>query len=141
MTLSKHSENTDELRQTVRQLHDFIDLQAATPGRGKHLMAVLKAVKRLGNGRALERALLAFGQMTAPSLRATKSSSTIGVQPTAVARRKMALGGRKRVFAGRRVCQSQFSGQPLQAAKRKKVTAPHSLSSCLARNVSVPKAH
>jgi len=95
VTLSKPSENTDELRKTVTQLVEFIQDQATIPGRGKHLMAFLKAVKRLGNGRALERAFLTFGHMTAPSLRATKSSSTIGVQPTAVARRKIALGGRK----------------------------------------------
>jgi len=125
-------------------MHAFIDEEGAmgaTPEARKYLTAMDKTIKRLGRGPALQRAMLAFGQTTVPSLRAIKSSTTIGVQPTAVARRKIPLGGRKRIHAGRRVSAAKSADKLLQVAKRRKAPAPHSLSQCVGSNVSLGKSH
>ena len=144
MTLSKPSENTDEWLQALAIMHEFVDKVAAkadTPEARKGLLAMSKTVTRIGMGPALYSAMLNFGQKSLHSLRATKRSTTIAVQPTAVARRKMPLGGRKRIHPGRPASAMQSAANLPQVAKRRRAPAPHSLSQCVESNRSLGKSH
>ena len=68
-----------------------------------------------------------------------QSSTQIGVQPLAVARRKIPLGGRRRLQAGR-PSKSTFAAEHSLAKKRRRV-APHSLGQCVDANISLGKTH
>ena len=68
-----------------------------------------------------------------------QSSAQIGVQPLAVARRKVSLGGRRRLQAGR-PSKSTFFAEHSLAKKRRRV-APHSLGQCVDANISLGKTH
>jgi len=67
VTLSIPSENTEELLQTISGLHTFIDDVEASHRRHKHMIVTDKAIKQIGNGFAIERAMLTFGQIAVPS--------------------------------------------------------------------------
>ena len=77
---------------------------------------------------------------------------SIGVQPTAVARRKAAMGGRRHLTSGRptkraAVAEHGYSRTRTErvlgvhATKRSRVAAPHSLSHATSMNVALGKTH
>ncbi|KAJ8032144.1 hypothetical protein HOLleu_25583 [Holothuria leucospilota] len=88
---------------------------------------------------------------TYKSGRALQTSSKIGVQPTAVARRKMPMGGRRRLTVGRPskssfTSEHGYSKRALSLTRSslphgKRLAAPHSLSHCVSSNISLGKTH
>ncbi|ELT91018.1 hypothetical protein CAPTEDRAFT_223758 [Capitella teleta] len=103
---------------------------------------------------ALISAMTCFGKYAgaAASLKARRqsrlqTSKTIRVQPTALARRKMLVGGRKRMALGRQ----PFQARAINHSKRKEPgvfasaivpkRAPHNLSSCVSSNNQLGKTH
>ena len=76
------------------------------------------------------------------------ASKHIGVQPTALARRKMALGGKRQLTLGRppkaistdhtKERGTNFSGQVMPKRKPK---APHNLKKCVKENMQLGKNH
>ena len=95
-------------------------------------------------------ALSSFGKYSGVSTegKVIASSKRIGIQPTAIARRKHRLRGKKVVRAGRptkkflSTLQKQASSSPqiLRAVLPKK-KAPHNLSVCVMNNQSLGKTH
>jgi len=100
----------------------------------------------------LESALHCFGKYTgaAPALssrRRLTSLKTIGVQPTAVARRKMAVGGRKRCYVGRapRAAFTAEHGYTVNSGDKRHVMprrrAPHSLAAAVSNVQALGSTH
>lgn len=83
---------------------------------------------------------------------ALQTSTQIMVQPTSISRRRMALGGRRRLHVGR-PCKvdhtSEHGYSKKKATKvsmsqlppRRKPSAPHSLSHCVSANINLGKTH
>ena len=68
-----------------------------------------------------------------------QTSTAIGVQPTAVSRRKAPLGGRRSLGAGRPP-KSTRRDHPYDRKGRSK-SVPHNLSFCVQENTSLGKTH
>nr|XP_054757554.1 uncharacterized protein LOC129263679 [Lytechinus pictus] len=79
------------------------------------------------------------------------TSKKIGVQPTAVARRKAALGGRRALITGRPVKGANIPEHSYAKSRRRELKrgelpkrqkrAPHSLSQCVSDNVTIGRTH
>ncbi|XP_041461342.1 uncharacterized protein LOC121412628 [Lytechinus variegatus] len=136
----------------------FLALQQSYIGDKEFLGGpVQKFTKKLlelnsGTNTGLASALHCFGRYSgvAGALGKKKKSlvsmKKIGVQPTALARRKMVAGGRHRIGAGRPskdCCLSRkeavpFSSQRVPTCRRK---AQHNISECVRNNQSLGKTH
>lgn len=126
--------------------------------------AMLTSYKKIRSDSSLVSALSMFGKYTGVNLARRKltgkkgsamplpsrSTGSIGVQPTAVSRRKQKLGGRKRLSSGRptkqaRVVEHGYArGQEPQGStlpKRKRASAPHCLSRVVNVGQSLGKTH
>ncbi|KAJ8278540.1 hypothetical protein GJAV_G00088710 [Gymnothorax javanicus] len=122
--------------------------------------AFLNRGHKLCTDSAIVSALNTFGKYSGSQTLSKKTRQVgglkrIGVQPTAIARRrKMALGGRKRIASGRRAKVSSVAehGHRKEVAKRKgdfrsgvrpkkKMAAPCNLAECVSRNQSQGKTH
>lgn len=127
--------------------------------------AMIRAYCKLGKDQNLSSALRMFGRYCGINLARRKvkrkkqigsilpnkmSGPSIGVQPTAIARRKLKLGGRKKIGSGRPTKQSSVkehgyvredtsSGSRLP--KRVRFAAPHSLSHAVMMSKSLGKTH
>lgn len=89
-------------------------------------------------------ALYNFGRQSYLPLRAKKRSTTIPVQPTAIARRKSNIKGRRCLQSGRPAKKNYSAEHGYAKGKSKLVSsskAPHNLSECVARNYNVGKKH
>ncbi|KAK0134006.1 hypothetical protein N1851_030442 [Merluccius polli] len=101
---------------------------------------------KLKTDSAVQSALFSFAK---DSLQSTKvhmrprgflqTSTAIGVQPTAVARRKAPLGGRRTLGAGRPTKNSRRDHHYSRQGRVKGV--PHNLSFCVQENTSLGKSH
>ena len=79
-----------------------------------------------------------------------QTSTQIGVQPTYVARRRLSLGGQRRLTVGRPP-KTTFTEQHAYAKQqhssvthltsKKRVAAPHNLQHCVTQNISLGKKH
>ena len=86
-------------------------------------------------------AFVTFGKYSGVALsKGIHNGKMIGVNPQAVARRKLSLGGRRRLGSGRPVKHPLGEEDNLQPAKARK-KAPHNLSFCVNENVSLGKSH
>ena len=126
--------------------------------------AFLTSYKKLKGDSSLVSAMTMFGKYAGVSLARrnitgrksstmvfpSRSTGSIGVQPTAVSRRKLRLGGRKRLTSGRptkeaRVVEHGYArGQGLQGStlpKVKRAAAPHCLSHVVDVGQSLGKTH
>ena len=118
--------------------------------------------EKISSDSALISALLTFAKYSTPSVtrqirnRAKKclqTSTKIGVQPTAVARRKAPLGGRRAVITGRppkssRQTEHGYAKQKTNTNSVKRgvlpkrnLPAPHSISKCATENTSLGRTH
>jgi hypothetical protein len=91
---------------------------------------------------ALASALHTFGRSGAMPRRI--GGRTIPVQPTAIARRKVLMGGRKKATLGRRPKANNAikrTALDIRAAVLPPRKAPHSIASCVATNKSLGKTH
>lgn len=121
---------------------------------GKAVTAFIGNYKKITTDSHLVSALHMFGKNVVTSKTKSRasfhSSSKIGVQPTAVSRRKMAMGGKRRVSSGR-PSKASFVAEhgygkrkatpSLQCMPKKRSVAPHSLTHCVAENVALGKTH
>ena len=105
-------------------------------------------VNDLHTDSALDSAMACFGKysglkMTKKMSKLHTCSSKIGVQPTAIARRKSALGGRKCLVSGRKPKMSlcPLKKEPFCVLPKRPKKAPHSLSQCVNNNQSLGKTH
>ena len=108
-----------------------------------HLWTILKKMK---TDSAVQSSLFSYGKTSCvpTRIRATprgflQTTTKIGVQPTAVSRRKAALGGRRALGAGRPP-KSSRKDHPYTKCRRAKAV-PHSLSHCVQENTSLGKTH
>ncbi|XP_071962543.1 uncharacterized protein [Antedon mediterranea] len=102
------------------------------------------SVNKIKTDAALVSALHTFGKYSGESLmkkRPRRLGKIIGVQPTAVARRKSSLGGRRSLGSGRPLKQIQVNSNPKLMPKKKIRRAPHKLSTCVKTNISLGKTH
>jgi hypothetical protein len=95
---------------------------------------------------AMQSALMCFGKYSGCGSRMS-SGKKIGVQPTAVARRKCALGGRRRLHVGRTPLAARAAehGYSANVKSRRHVmprrSAPHSLASAVSNVESIGRTH
>ena len=102
---------------------------------------------------AMVSALSSFGKYTGVSkaagfsngVRGLSAIKRIGVQPTALARRKRAFGGKKQATLGCPPKEVKSSGKgkdlALSLLPKRKPKAPHNLAQCVDRNVQLGKNH
>ncbi|XP_041479205.1 uncharacterized protein LOC121426864 [Lytechinus variegatus] len=154
------SAGDEELSQKLNQFVDTLNIKLKEDGdsfRGP-LTKFAQQIDKLQTDSALISALVTFGKYSGyagaklvkrPGL---QTSTKIGVQPTAVSRRKAALGGRRALITGRPL---KISRKEHGYAKIKKHSytvkrgvlpsndrpATHSLSHCVASNVALGKRH
>ena len=119
---------------------------------------------KIHNHSHLVSALHSFGKYSGVAIAARKicrkaarhqrlqTSSQIKVQPTSVARRKMLLGGRRRLHMGR-PSKAEYTAEHgyskrkpaktslSQLPPRRKPSAPHHLSHCVSQNITLGKTH
>ena len=99
---------------------------------------------KITNDAHLISALHTYGQYNGAGTAARKlckrarlqAAAQIGVQPTAIARRKVPLGGRRCVASGRPLKTSYTT-----ATKKPRKAAPHKLAQCVGANVALGKTH
>lgn len=91
------------------------------------------------NDSSILSALHCFGKVPQVKARYLQSSKMIGVQPTAIARRKSALGGRRALIPGRPPKCSRKEHQ--YAKENRKKSAPHSLAKCVDDNTCLGGHH
>ena len=114
----------------------------------KPLQCFIRNSKAIVNDSHLVSAMHTYGRYNGAALATRRlgckarlqTSTQIGVQPLAVARRKVPLGGRRRLKAGRPSKSSFTAGHNLVAKKRRQV-APHSLGQCVEANIALGKTH
>lgn len=111
-------------------------------GLGPALEAFCKQADSISTSSAMQSALYCFGKYSGVGKRLA-GLKKIGVQPTAVARRKTALGGRKRTYLGRtpRWAFSPEHGYVKGKSSRHVLPAPHSLSEVVHNNVALGRTH
>jgi hypothetical protein len=155
--MSQVGMNTDsrvkELKEVRCELETIAQELAAkasdTPETLKYVQCFIQQYKHIQTSAALSSALRCFGKYSgAPSLRQSKrlkALRNIGVQPTAVARRKMLVGGRRRAGLGRPrknvVRQRDVSHGTLKGHVLPRRKAPHCISDCVANNMALGKNH
>ena len=149
------AERRSEKKQSIASgLYDFVtgmmkELTECPEEMEKPLEAFLKTYGDLKNRSQLASALTCFGKTAAASASLSKPRyklaglKYISVQPTAVARRKNPLSGRRRLHVGRPMkgvsnaaSKAKFSGAVLPRRK-----APHNLSVCVENNQQLGKTH
>ena len=111
---------------------------------GPSVEAFYQQVDKIATAGNMQSALCCFGKYSgaATTLVSGKrrhfvSLKTIGVQPTAVARRKMAVGGRRRMYLGRppRAAYATEHGYAVNTGIRRHVMPRHKAPHCLAAAV------
>lgn len=134
------SENPEEFESAVKQFSKNLDGITTD----SHLISALHTFGKYTGAALKQRGL--------GSRKLIQISTKIGVQPTSVARRKMAMGGGKRLTAGRpskatyvaehgygkRRPQTTSAHQP---PPKKRAVAPHSLTHCVSENIALGKTH
>ncbi|XP_043229530.1 uncharacterized protein LOC122385369 [Amphibalanus amphitrite] len=130
------------------------DLMRAPELYGPALNTFISRYERMKTDNSRVSSLHQFGTgCSAVPASSFKSSVMIGVQPTAVARRKVPVGGKRRASTGRPkkdaaagdhgayAVPTKVAKQPLCAQVVPSARAPHNLVECVARNVSVGRTH
>ncbi|XP_056156746.1 uncharacterized protein LOC130130908 [Lampris incognitus] len=92
------------------------------------------------NDSSLMSALHCFGKVPQVKLKNLQSSKMIGVQPTAIARRKVALGGRRTLIPGQPPKCSRKE-HPYSKKQQRRRSAPHSMLKCVEENTSLSDNH
>lgn len=147
-----------------QKLHDFVDTlttklrEDGDSFRGP-LTKFVRRVENITTDGSLISALVTFGKYNGYAVskkvkrnRSLQTSTQIGVQPTAVSRRKKALGGRRALITGRPVKMSRtehgYAKVQKRGAKVKRGVLPqtprpasHALSHCVDLNVALGKRH
>lgn len=123
--------------------------------------AMLRSYKRLTTRSNLVSAVRMFGRYSGVNLARRKvkqksqatailptSGHSIRVQPLAIARRKLKIGGRRRLTAGRPTKQAAVDehsyargSQSSQLPRKRRAAAPHSLSHAVTMCQSLGKTH
>ena len=121
--------------------------------------AMLRAYNRLKSKSSLLSALRMFGRYSGVNLARRKmiskagmlqsSGPSIPVQPTAIARRRLKIGGRRHLKVGRPTKEatikehaySRPSSSSLMPSRKKRVAAPHSLGHAVTMCQSLGKTH
>lgn len=100
--------------------------------------AFLEISSKMNDGSIIS-ALHCFGKVPQVKARYLQTSKMIGVQPTAIARRKAALGGRRALIPGRPPKGSRKEHQ--YSKENRKKSAPHSLAKCVDDNTCLGGHH
>ena len=122
------------------------DMYKQAPGSlGPSIQAFCRQTEQITTISGMQSALMTFGKYSGAGVRMT-SGKRIGVQPTAIARRKTAVGGRRRLHVGRiphsswapehGYCQTRVGRHAMP--KRR---APHSLANAVATLGAVARTH
>lgn len=93
------------------------------------------------NNSSLTTALHCFGKAPQLKSKTLQSSKTLGVQPTAIARRKAALGGRRAAIPGRPLKCSRKEQHPYSKKQQSSTTEPQTVSNCVEENTPVSGDH
>ena len=156
--MEEDSNECDELLQRFATFTESMVAKVRKNTEIRHaLQRFLDQREKLKTDATLASALHCFGRYSGlsslgkrPRMVGTKS---IGVQPTAIARRRMACGGKRSLQTGRptKYAATKEHGYTL-LKKKKSVTsaqhlpthhqlAPHNLAECVSRNVTLGKTH
>ena len=150
---SQDETEKDDDEQLISDIRQFADdaiskLKSNRALFRKPLQCFIRNSKAIVNDSHLVSAMHTYGRYNGAALATRRlgckarlqTSTQIGVQPLAVARRKVPLGGRRRLKAGRPSKSSFTAGHNLVAKKRRQV-APHSLGQCVEANIALGKTH
>ena len=115
----------------------------------KPLLCFIRNSKKIVNDSHLVSAMHTYGKYngaaTATRRLGCKArlqvSAQIGVQPLAVIRRKVPLGGRRRLRAGRPSKSTFTTDHSYVSSKKRRRVAPHNLGHCVEANISLGKTH
>ncbi|KAJ8018274.1 hypothetical protein HOLleu_43823 [Holothuria leucospilota] len=129
-------------------------LQTSPEEYRKAIKAFICSYRKITTDSQLLSALHTFGKSIVSSKlsrgKSFHSSQKIGVQPTSISRRKMAMGGKRRLNSGRPskasyVVEHGYSKKKNTSSFRcfstNRQIAPHSLSHCVSSNVSLGRTH
>ncbi|XP_056151032.1 uncharacterized protein LOC130125479 [Lampris incognitus] len=142
--------STSDTEDLKRQLDDFVgDLKRKLEEDESYsapVKAFLSTFSKLHTDSAIQSALFSIGKAPQAQPMGRKrprgflqTTTTIGVQPTAVRRRKTPLGGRRSLGAGRPPKSSKKEHGYHKKGRAK--PAPHNLSFCVQENSALGKTH
>ncbi|XP_033098950.1 uncharacterized protein LOC117102680 [Anneissia japonica] len=150
---TQHAALLDEYHSVCQDIESTIRLRLQTDATFiPAVQAFIDGAKQLKNDSSLLSALSTFGRYSGHKVRNGKRNQLaglkrIGVQPTAVARRKkLHVGGRKcdqrgRPCASSRHVTSKASLLPSVLPKKTRRPAPHNMKVCVAKNTGLGKTH
>ena len=171
-SVSEHAENRDNEPEAVREgescqhlLQRFAAFNETITSKvaNNHELQValqryLDQAEKIKSDAALGSALHSFGRYSGLATTTRKGnrmagSKAIGVQPTAVGRRRTACGGKRSLQSGRptkRAATNEHGYSRLKKAKsvasaqhlpNRRLATPHNLAECISRNASLGKTH
>lgn len=151
LTSHQQPDLNDDLIDELKCVFDtFVDLYHANDYFEKPLWTFVKQAKSLKTNSALESALQCFGKYSevATTLGKRKkgkqslsSCKSLGVQPTALARRKVAPSGQPTKQSKEQSEKSGFKMVPFSSKVLPRQKALHSISACVKRNEALGKTY